>query len=82
MDGMRASDAELRRRALAAWYATGSSGRPRASVAEVDGRAYVVLRERGTVAAVYRVRAYDGVLRRMRRWPRALNGPPSRGGHD
>ncbi len=72
----RASDPELERRALAAWYRTAASDgvvaidapAGGAGVAEHDGRLYVVLQNvRGTLA-VYRVQN-DGVLRRMKRWP-------------
>ncbi len=71
----RASDPELERRALAAWYRTAASDGVAidapsggAGVAEHDGRLYVVLQNvRGTLA-LYRVQN-DGVLRRMKRWP-------------
>lgn len=33
------------------------------------GREYVILANPRCICAVYRVRAYDGVLRRMKRWP-------------
>jgi hypothetical protein len=42
------------------------------SVEKIGKLRYVVLRNnRRTILAVYRVRA-DGILRRMRRWPRAI----------
>jgi hypothetical protein len=37
----------------------------------LDGRTYVVLRNINGVLAVYRVRR-DGALRRLRRWPSAV----------
>jgi hypothetical protein len=69
---MRASDEDLTRRALAAYYAAGRPGRPRGAVVEHDGKWYVVLRERGATRAVYRVRT-DGVLKGLRRWPKHLD---------
>ncbi len=36
-----------------------------------NNKDYVVLRNINGILAVYRVR-YDGILRRMRRWPKAL----------
>lgn len=41
-------------------------------VEQADGRKYVVLRNGNGVLAVYRVRR-DGALRRLRRYPSALN---------
>lgn len=39
---------------------------------EHDGKAFVVLRNANGVLAVYRVRAHDGVLKRLKRWPSAI----------
>jgi hypothetical protein len=44
----------------------------RAQLAEHDGKQYAVLWLGDRILRVYRVRAYDGVLRRMRRYPVAL----------
>lgn len=41
------------------------------------GREYVVLRDPRGVIAVYRVRAYDGILRRLKRWPRSIGRVPA-----
>lgn len=74
-------DVELIRRAVAT-YLGASSGDPIAAAHQihtaqdttVDGLRYVVLRaQAGDVLAVFRVRPVDGVLRRMKRWPRALD---------
>jgi hypothetical protein len=40
---------------------------------DLDGLKYVVLRKGGATLAVFRVRADTGQLRRMKRWPAALN---------
>lgn len=67
------SDTDLMRRALAAYVRSGGDPSEITPVVEeLDGRQYVVLRDPGGVAAVYRVRAYDGILRRMKRWPQAI----------
>jgi hypothetical protein len=68
---------DMQRRALAAYFRTGGIDQPAGGgdVVEHQGRTYVVLSNvRGTLA-VYRVRAYDGRLRRMRRWPREVAEP-------
>lgn len=41
-------------------------------IEEHDGKQYVVLRNINGILAVYRVRPSDGVLRRMKRWPKEL----------
>lgn len=75
-----ANDSELERRAIAAYYRTpvgGSDGvfidtpGGGADVTEHDGKLYVVLQNSRGTLAVYRVRN-DGVLRRMKRWPREV----------
>lgn len=40
------------------------------------GREYVVLRNGAGVVAVYRVRAYDGILKRLKRWPGSIQNQP------
>lgn len=74
-----ADDADLIRRALAAYYrsadhsgvaalqAPGQDSR----VTECEGRRYVVLTNTSGVLAVYRVRN-DGMLKGLRRWPNAI----------
>jgi hypothetical protein len=66
----------LLRRAFAAWFRTGGTDQPAndSHVVEYDGKLYVVLRNLNGVLAVYRVRAYDGILKRLRRWPAELVG--------
>jgi hypothetical protein len=74
-----ARDADLTRRALAAYYRTAASDGVVAidqpagggDVVEHDGRLYVVLRNAAGTLAVYRVRG-SGALRRMKRWPREV----------
>jgi hypothetical protein len=40
--------------------------------AQLDGKAYVVLRKRYQTLAVYRIKP-NGLLRRLKRWPKALD---------
>jgi hypothetical protein len=64
---------DLSRRALAAYFRSGSTAQPTGGVVvqEYDGKLYVVLSNvRGTLA-VYRVRN-DGMLKGLRRPPREL----------
>lgn len=73
-----AEDDELLRRALAAYYrATSTDAQPdtdTSRVVEHAGRLYVRLADRdGNLVAVFRVRAYNGILKRLRRWPEALD---------
>ena len=71
---LMANNDDLLRRAFAAWFRTGGMDQPAntSGVEAHEGHQYVVLRNvRGTLA-VYRVKN-DGMLRRMRRWPSALN---------
>lgn len=65
---------DLVRRAFAAWFRTGGTDQPAntSSVEAHEGHEYVVLRNAGGTLAVYRVKN-DGVLRRLRRWPSALD---------
>ena len=63
--------ADLMRRAKAAWAATGEPGTPTAASGcrIVEGLAYVVLTARAGTLAVYRIRPDHLLLRRMKRWP-------------
>jgi hypothetical protein len=47
------------------------------SVAMVDGLKYVILSGKEGTLAVYRVRKTDGILKFLRRWPKALRSPAS-----
>jgi hypothetical protein len=62
------------RRAFAAWFRTGGIDQPGNDSGEVehDGKSYVVLRNVNGILAVYRIRP-SGMLKRMRRWPAALD---------
>ena len=78
-----APESELVRRALAAYF-RGANSEAHASAqpsadgsgtVEHDGKLYVVLVDGGNdVLAVYRVRN-DGVLKGLRRWPKAIEPP-------
>ncbi len=69
---------DLTRRAFVAYFRTGGTDQPSNTSGEVDhdGRRYVVLHNNGGVLAVYRVFTKAGVdtLRKMHRWPAALDG--------
>ena len=67
-------EGELLRRAYAAWFRSGGSDQPgsSSSVDVADDKQYVVLRNARGTMAVYRVRT-DGILKRMKRWPRDLD---------
>lgn len=67
------ADDPLVRRAFAAWFRGGGSDQPANDSREVEhaGHRYVVLRNVNGIMAVYRVRN-DGMLRRMRRWPKEV----------
>lgn len=75
---MNQNHVELYNRAIAAYYKYSDGGTPQqpseadSGVAEHEGKQYVVLRNVGGVLAVYRIRKYDGVLKRMQRWPAAI----------
>lgn len=66
--------ADMLRRAQVAWIKTGGTEPPnkRSAVQTVDGLVYVVLRGKRGVLAVYRARTDNGLLRRMKRWPEAV----------
>lgn len=75
---IRADEDELLRRAVAAYVRSGDGelvdqpAPARSGIAEHDGKEYLVLRNARRTLAVYRVRAYDGVLKRLRRWPEQI----------
>ena len=64
----------LTARAFAAYFRSGGMDQPAndSGPATIDGMTYVVLRNVNGVLAVYRVRT-SGVLKRLVRWPAALN---------
>jgi hypothetical protein len=67
------SDFRLTQRALAAYWRTGGFDAPGdVSVADHEGLKYVVLTNIRGVLAVYRV-LNNGALKRLRRWPKALD---------
>lgn len=69
------SDAELQRRALAAYFRADGDGHPDpalSTVEEHDGKRYVMLRNASGALACYRIRKFDGVLKRLVRIPREL----------
>jgi hypothetical protein len=61
-------------RAIKAWFKAGGTVQPSNDSAahEVGGLNYVALRNVTGTLAVYRVRT-DGALKRLKRWPDALN---------
>ena len=73
-----ATNADLIRRATVGYLKAGNTGQPSkaSDVQTVNERSYVVLRNSGTVLAVYRVRT-DGVLKGLKRWPAALDNSGS-----
>lgn len=70
---MNDEDANLRRRALAAYFRSGGDFQPSSAsgVQIVGGKKYVLLAAGGKVLAVYRVENI-GRLKRLRRWPKEL----------
>lgn len=64
--------ADLIRRAKAAWFDTESQGAPDGTSGFVmqGGLGYIVLRQRSDVLGVYRVRSDNLMLRRMKRPPK------------
>src|SRR6185437_15157903 len=70
-----AFDDDVTRRAFAAYFRSPDSrDQPsgESGVREHDGKSYVVLFNVNGTLAVYRIRN-DGMLKRLRRWPEALN---------
>ncbi len=71
-------EADLQRRAFAAYFRAASGedidqpGAGNSGVEEHEGKFYVVLRSVRGILAVYRVRAHDGVLKRLKRWPKEV----------
>ena len=68
---------DLTSRAYSAYFASEGdrADQPAALASGVttDGdRRYVVLRNTNRILAVYRVRRYDGRLKRLRRWPATI----------
>ena len=67
--------ADMKRRALAAWYRGGEQDQPNdrdSGLEEQNGLHYIVLRNNlRIVLAVYRIRS-DGSLKRMRRPPKSI----------
>jgi len=66
-------------RAFAAYFRASADGTQAtdqpsnaSDVETVNGREYVVLRNVNGILAVYRIRSHDGVLKRLKRWPSAL----------
>lgn len=66
--------ADLRRRALAAWFKSGGTDQPTEPdvVHTSDGKAYVVLYNTNGILAVYRVRN-DGMLKGLKRYPKEIS---------
>lgn len=67
----------LIRRAYAAYYRSGEDpawtpDKSMSGVVPLEDKLYVVLRNNQETLAVYRVRNCDHVLKRLRRWPQAL----------
>lgn len=67
---------DLTRRAKVAWFSGDEHGAPddTSGYLNFNGLGYVVLRQRGTVLAVYRVRNDNLMLRRMKRPPKGIGG--------
>lgn len=81
---MSTDDQDLIRRALAGYFRAGDDAPPvperctietaQSANADEVGR-YVCLRDYESLLAVFRVR-HDGMLKRLKRWPRSLNDLP------
>ena len=67
-------DTDLKRRALAAYFRAGGTEQPADGpvLVEIDDKEYAVLSNVNGVLAVYRVRRYDGALKRLKRWPASI----------
>jgi hypothetical protein len=71
----RSTNEDAERRAMAAYLRAGGLEKPVAETWEDDGKQYVVVKNQaGSVLVVYRVRANDQALRKMRRPPKELQG--------
>ena len=72
----KATDANFLSRAMAAYFRSGADIQPASDSGVVahEGRLYVVLRNVNRVLAVYRIRN-DGMLKRLIRWPDAIDMP-------
>jgi hypothetical protein len=65
---------EMVKRATAAWFRSGGDDQPGSGpsgIREHEGKKYVVLENVNGILAVYRIKN-DGLLRRMKRWPKAI----------
>lgn len=64
---------EMVKRATAAWFRSGGDDQPAntSDVREYGGKKYVVLKNTNGILAVYRIKN-DGILKRMKRWPKEL----------
>jgi hypothetical protein len=65
-------------RAMMAWKRSEgfSADQPMSTVMQYEfpgEKVYVVLENRNGILAVYRVRRFDGTLKRLKRWPSELN---------
>ena len=73
---MQLNDAEMTRRAMAAWFRSGGREQPAntSGLVSVEGLEYVVLNNINGILAVYRVRQVNQapMLKRLKRWPSAL----------
>lgn len=75
---------EFMSRAFAAYYQGARKENPpiepaqgKSTLETVRGRSYVVLRNTHGTLAVYRIRN-QGILKRLRRWPKEIDAPPTR----
>jgi hypothetical protein len=74
MTSTNVTDDDLIRRAFASWFRTGGIDQPSnaSGLVEHDGKQYVVLRNTTGPLAIYRI-TNQGSLKRLRRWPDALD---------
>jgi len=69
---VKGDEPELVRHSIAAYFRAGGLDQPdgdKSSAEKFQGKYYTVLRNSDGVLAVYRIRAFDAVLKRLRRWP-------------
>lgn len=68
-------EADLTRRALAAYFRSGGTLQPSntSGVRKAKGKLYIVLSNAKGILAVYRVRN-DGMLKGLKRWPIGITG--------